>query len=126
MVTAKKKVTKEEIGDILDKTINPRDLAREKFEAYKDYVLSVLEEVKETIEEDGFAEIEDLCFNSPAGDGWGLDSSVINFGPSKQDMDIVQAANMLCFYKMMANGILDVDEKYMSEYDYIYRYKKEF
>ena len=126
MVTAKKKVTKEEIGDILNKTISPRDLAREKFEAYKDYILSILEEVKETIEENDFAKIESFCFDSPAGDGWGIDSSVINFGPSKKEMDIVQAANMLCFYKMMADGKLEVDEEYMDGYDYICKYKKEY
>jgi hypothetical protein len=115
-------MTKKEIGDILNKVINPRDLAREKFEAYKNYIISILEEIKEVIEKDNFAKIESFCFESPAGDGYGLDSSVIDFGPSNYSMDIIQATNMLCFYKMMASGMLDVDEKYQDGYGYVNQY----
>lgn len=112
-------MTKNDITKIMNQTFNPKDIAKEKHDAYKKYIISVLSNIVKEIEKENYKRVKDFCFDSPAGDGYGKDNSVIDFGLEGNSMDIVEAINMLTFYKKCSNGEIDVEEKFEKYRDYL-------
>lgn len=107
--------------EIMTKKFNPRDLAKEQAEAYKKYIIDVLDEVRKCVKDGNFSKIDKMLFNSPAGDGWGMDNKVIDFGYDKTPMDISEALNYLAFLKLYSYGEIDVDETFCDGIDYLDR-----
>lgn len=96
------------IMDILNETINPCVLAEKKKEAYKRYVLDLLCEVTDCIECEDWERLNNLCFDSPAGDGYGRDNSVLDFSPdTRKPVDIMGAAYIIEYYNRVARGVID-------------------
>jgi hypothetical protein len=94
--------------DILNETINPCELAKKKKDAYKDYVLDLLRKVIASIECEDWERLNNFCFDSPAGDGYGMDNRVVNFSPNKEKpIDIMGAAYIIEYYNRVARGIID-------------------
>ena len=86
---------KDELSKIMNRTIDPKQLALEQAEAYKGYICNKLSEliaevadVSEITDVEKFA--EKYCFDSPSGDEMGSDNSVIDFGYGNY-ADIVEA-----------------------------------
>lgn len=86
---------KEELVKIMNRTIDPKQLALEQAEAYKGYICNKLSEliaevadVSEITDVEEFA--EEYCFGSPSGNEMGSDNYVIDFG-YKNYADIVEA-----------------------------------
>lgn len=78
-----------ELENIMSITVE--NLAKTQHDALKQYTLNILNKVKQYIEDERYTEIEDLTFESPAGDGWGLDNQVINFGYKEcEELDITE------------------------------------
>ncbi len=105
--------------EIMTKTFNPRELAKEQAEAYLKYIVGVLEEVKESISDGDYFAVKTMTSFSPAGDCMGLDNNFINFGFDKKPMDIIEALNYLKFLENYADGEYDLDEKYCEGREYI-------
>ena len=95
---------KDELSKIMNKIIDPKQLALEQAEAYKGYICNKLSEliaevaaVSEITDVEKFA--EKYCFDSPSGDYMGLDNSVIDFGYDNY-ADIVEAlTKIVSLYK---------------------------
>lgn len=111
-------MNKNEVKEILNKTLDPRKLAGEKFCIYKNYILETLESISTYIFNDNFEKIPDFCFESPAGDGYGRDNSVIDFGFDENHKDIIQALNYLSYLKKYCEG--NIDTAFVDWEDYIY------
>lgn len=83
-----------ELENIMSLTVE--NLAKEQHNALKKHVINVLDKVKQYIEYEKYTEIENLTFESPAGDGWGLDNQVINFGYKEcEELDITEVVYIL-------------------------------
>lgn len=83
-----------ELKNIMSITIE--NLAKTQHDALKRHVINVLDTVKKCIEKEQYDQIEDLTFESPAGDGWGLDNQVIDFSyKDDENMDITEVAWLL-------------------------------
>ena len=96
------------IMDILNEVVNPCELAKKKKEAYKEYVISILTQAKDYVENEDWASLNNLCFDSPAGDGYGMDNSVLDFSPdTNTPIDIMGAAYIIEYYNRVARGIID-------------------
>ena len=100
---------KDELSKIMNKTIDPKQLAFEQAEAYKGYVYSKLcdlmaeiADVDENTDVKKFA--EKYCFDSPSGDGWGKDNYVIDFG-YEDNADIVEALDKIVSLYRYAKGL---------------------
>ncbi len=95
---------KDELSKIMNRTIDPKQLALEQAEAYKGYICNKLSEliaevadVSEITDVEKFA--EKYCFDSPSGDYMGSDNSVIDFGYGNY-ADIVEAlTKIVSLYK---------------------------
>lgn len=86
---------KDELFKIMNRTIDPKQLALEQAEAYKSYICNKLSgliaevaDVSEITDIEKFA--EKYCFDSPSGDEMGSDNYVIDFGYGDY-ADIVEA-----------------------------------
>ena len=61
--------------------INANNLRQKQYVAYKAHVLGILDEIRNTIRQDGDPNrLMKHVMYSPAGDGMGMDNHVINFG----------------------------------------------
>ena len=98
--------------EIMTKKFNPRKLAEEQHEAYKQYILNILDKVKETITRGAYSDIEKMTAFSGAGDGWGNDNHYIDFGFDKEPMDIMEAVNYLAYLDQYAFNDIPVDTEY--------------
>lgn len=99
------------IMDILNETINPCELAKKKKDAYKSYVLDLLRRVTSCVEHEDWKSLNDFCFDSSSGDGYGMDNSVLDFSPDeKTPIDIMGAAYIIEYYNRVARGIIDPEE----------------
>lgn len=95
---------KDELSKIMNRTIDPKQLALEQAEAYKGYICNKLSEliaevadVSEITDVEKFA--EKYCFDSPSGDYMGSDNSVIDFGYGNY-ADIIEAlTKIVSLYK---------------------------
>lgn len=70
-------------------------LAKKQHDALKEHVLSVLDEIADIVENEKYEQIEVHTFSSPAGDGYGLDNDVIDFGYGDDHLDILEVAEVL-------------------------------
>lgn len=112
-------MTKNDITRVMEEVYSPKDIAKKKYEAYRKYVLQVLDNVKQEIERESFSNIEKHLFESPAGDGYGLDNHCIDFGTNTARMDLYDACQMLQFYKLYTQtDMLPLTATYMDGYDY--------
>ena len=100
---------KDELSKFMNKTIDPKRLALEQAEAYRDYIYSKLSDlmaeiadVDENTDVEKFA--EKYCFDSPSGDYMGSDNSVIDFGYG-DNADIVEALNKIVSLYRYAKGL---------------------
>ena len=100
---------KDELSKIMNKTIDPKQLAFEQAEAYRGYIYSKLSDlmaeiadVDENTDVEKFA--EKYCFDSPSGDGWGKDNCVIDFGYDG-NADIVEALTKIVSLYRYAKGL---------------------
>ena len=98
--------------EIMTKTLNPRKLADEQYEAYKQYILDVLDRIKEKLELCAYTEIEKMTAFSGSGDGYGNDNYYIDFGFGEKPMDIVEAINYLAYLDSYAVGDVPIDMEY--------------
>lgn len=105
--------------EIMAKTLSPRDLAREKYIAYKAYIRDVFMKCAECVGKEQFQKIVDMTASSPAGDGYGKDNRFIDFGFDEAPKDIFEALNHLEFLRKYANGELDIDEKFYEGMEYL-------
>lgn len=101
--------------EIMNKTVSPRDLAREKYIAYKAYIRDIFMMCANCAGNEEFQKIVDLTACSPAGDGYGSDNRFIDFGFDDAPKDIFEALNYLEFLRRYANGEIGVDEKFYGE-----------
>lgn len=104
---------KDELSKIMNKTLDPKQLAFEQAEAYRGYIYSKLSDlmaeiadVDENTDVEKFA--EKYCFDSPSGDYMGSDNSVIDFGYG-DNADIVEALTKIVSLYRYARG-LDSDK----------------
>lgn len=112
-------MTKNDITKMMEEVHSPKELARKKYEAYKTYVLQVLDNVKQEIERESFSNIEKYLFESPSGDGWGLDNHCIDFGINNRVMDIYDACQMLQFYSLYSKtDLLPITATYIDGLNY--------
>lgn len=86
---------KEELSKIMNRTIDPKQLALEQAEAYKGYICNKLSEliaeVADVSENTNVKKFEEkYCFDSQSGDYAGQDNCVIDFG-YRGNADIVEA-----------------------------------
>lgn len=100
---------KDELYKIMNKTLDPKQLALEQAEAYKGYIYSKLNDlmteiagVDENADVEKFA--EKYCFDSPSGDCMGSDNSVIDFGYG-DSVDIVEALTKIVSLYRYAKGL---------------------
>lgn len=100
---------REELSKIMNKTIDPKQLALEQAEAYKGYICNKLSEliaevadVSEITDVKKFA--EKYCFDSQSGDYAGQDNCVIDFG-YKDNADIVEALTKIVSLYRYAKGL---------------------
>lgn len=100
---------KDELSKIMNKTLDPKQLAFEQAEAYRGYIYSKLSDlmaeiadVDENTDVEKFA--EKYCFDSPSGDYMGSDNSVIDFGYG-DNADIVEALNKIVSLYRYAKGL---------------------
>ena len=70
-------------------------LAKKQHDALKEHVLSVLDEIADLVENEKYEQNEVRTFSSPAGDGYGLDNDVIDFGYGDDHLDILEVAEVL-------------------------------
>ncbi len=105
-------ISKESVGSIMKKQVDPRALAAEKLKAYREFVIYRLREIALSIEsgclEDVFDKQEDLVRESPAGDCYGADNTYINFGYDEDGMDIKDALNLIAYLKIYSEGLYDI------------------
>lgn len=88
-------------------SIDTKSLSYKQHEGLKKHVLSVLKEVQNTIENEEYENIESFTFYSPAGDGHGQDSEVINFSWDKSnEQDISEVVRTLMYLKNKNEGEL--------------------
>lgn len=100
---------KDELFKIMNKIIDPKQLALEQAEAYKSYIHSKLNDlmaeiadVDENTDVEKFA--EEYCFDSSSGDDWGQDNCVIDFGYG-DNADIVEALTKIVSLYRYAKGL---------------------
>lgn len=100
---------KDELSKIMNKTIDPKQLAFEQAEAYRAYIYNRLSDlmveiadVDENTDVEKFA--EKYCFDSPSGDYMGSDNFVIDFGYG-DNADIVEALNKIVSLYRYAKGL---------------------
>ncbi len=100
---------KDELSKIMNKTIDPKQLALEQAEAYKGYICNKLSElitevadVSEITNVKKFA--EKYCFDSLSGDYGGQDNCVIDFG-YRDNADIVEALTKIVSLYKYAKGL---------------------
>ena len=103
------KMKKDELFQIMNKTIDPKQLALEQAEVYRGYIYSKLSDlmaeiadVDENTDVEKFA--EKYCFDSPSGDYMGSDNCVIDFGYG-DNADIVEALTKIVSLYRYAKGI---------------------
>lgn len=70
-----------DISDLLK--ITPETLAEQQFAALKTYTVKKLRNISDLISTERFDEVSKQLFDSPAGDGYGLDSTCIDFSETK-------------------------------------------
>lgn len=103
-------MTKQEVAAKMKKTISPSELAMEKLNVYQSYCLEILNKaVTAFVELDAESVIEDLTFDSPAGDSYGLYNRPLNFGFNRP-MDICEAIEYLEKLSLVASGDMDPDK----------------
>lgn len=112
-------MTKKDIGKIMTQKFDPRAIAREQHDAYRQYILDVLKDVTEKVAKGDFTAVADMTVFSPAGDCMGWDNHFINFGYDNRARDILEALNRLAYLERYADGEFDLDENYCSSRDYI-------
>ena len=105
--------------EIMNKVLNPRDLAREKANAYRKYILDVLDEVKKKISNGKYTDVIEMTAFSADGDGYGNENDYIDFSYNDRPMDIKQALNLLAYLEKYANGTISVDEDYREGMNYM-------
>lgn len=100
---------KDELFQIMNKTIDPKQLAIEQAEAYRGYIYSKLSDlmaeiadVDENTDVEKFA--EKYCFDSPSGDYMGSDNCVIDFGYG-DNADIIEALTKIVSLYKYAKGL---------------------
>lgn len=98
--------------EIMQKTVSPRDLAKEKYLAYKEYIVNVLRTLATSVEDEYFEAVANCTVLSPSGDAYGSDNRYIDFGFDDKPCDIVEALNRLEFLRRYADGEFDIDDKY--------------
>lgn len=76
---------------------NPKTLAELQHRELKKHTLQILSIITDLIESENYNEIENYLFESPAGDGYGMDSSCIdfNYGVNDIGMDIEEIVGRL-------------------------------
>lgn len=105
--------------EIMTKTLSPRDLAREKYIAYKAYIRDVFMKCAECTGNEQFQQIVDMTAPSPAGDGYGKDNRFIDFGFDENQKDIFEALNYLEYLRRYANGDIELDEKFYEGMEFL-------
>lgn len=103
------------IAEVMNKIISPKDLAQEKFNAYLEFCCNRLDDVKEMFKDLDVDSLSDVTFISPAGDCMGLDNICINFSYDNYVIDVNQAfSRLLLLYHFMNDDITqdDFDRKW--------------
>ena len=78
-----------ELKDLMN--LNVSNLAKAQHEELKKHVIHVLEKVLDAVKDEKYDDIKDMTFESPSGDGWGMDNDCINFSYSNGDkMDVME------------------------------------
>lgn len=100
---------KDELYKIMNKTLDPKQLALEQAQAYKNYICSKLSDlIAEIADVDENTDVEKFakkyCFDSPSGDYMGSDNSVIDFG-YRDYADIVEALIEIVSLYRYAKGL---------------------
>ena len=93
----------------LDKlmTTTPESLAKLQHDTLKAHFLDVLKSIQDAIQHEEYNEEDLPLFNSPAGDGWGLDNVCIDFSYAghSDPIDIQEALTMLRKLRAIAKGV---------------------
>ena len=101
---------KKKIAEIMNQEYNPRKVAENKYEAYKKYILEIIEDVKECVEDLDLELLEKISFDSYAGDGYGDNNSCINFAYEENDKkDLHEALEYLIWLRKYADGLIPID-----------------
>lgn len=105
--------------EIMNKKFNPRALAQEQADAYRKYIIGVLDEIKTKVSEQEYSDVEPMTAFSPAGDGYGTDNNFIDFGFDSKKRDIMEALNYLKYLELFADGEIDLDENFCEGRNYL-------
>ena len=112
-------MTKEKLKEIMTRKFDPRAIAREQHDEYRKYIVGLLKDVVEMVEDGDYRAVADMTEYSPAGDCMGCDNSFIDFGFGTGPKDILEALNLLVYLDRYADGEFDLDEDYCEGRDYI-------
>jgi len=90
---------------LIDFGVSEQEIAKIKYNKYKEGMLHIAKKLVKAIEECDITFIKDHLSNSPAGDCMGIENTIIDFNSiAKQEYctDIEQALNTLKIYKKQA------------------------
>ena len=108
------------VREIMEKKVNPRELASEQHDVLQRHVVSVLEHLIEYVQYERYDDIlNEMVFESPSGDYTGMDNAVIDFGYDGTPKDIRQILNQLAFLSDYADGNLPIEATYSEDNDYV-------
>jgi hypothetical protein len=83
----------------------PEALAKLQYKELKSFVLERLNEIVQLIKDDKYEKLDEFLFNSPAGDGYGMDNMCINFSYDALEnrVDISEIVEKLTYLKSIMN-----------------------
>lgn len=86
---------------LINAGVSLKEINKIKYESLKLYIIDVLKRVIDIVDKENFDLLKEYIFESPAGDGYGLDNNCIEFGGimGKNDIDIYEAIEQLKSFK---------------------------
>ena len=111
------KINKQKLSEIMTRKISPREIARDKYIAYCEFVEARLAHIAQNISlgcfETLYDERKELFCNNPYGDDMGKGNTFINFGYTDEPIDIKEALNLLAYLEVYSSSeIVPIDMEY--------------
>lgn len=91
------------IKDIM--SINVNNLKKTQHTALKAFTIDILKTMIVNIENDNYVDAMAMLFDSPAGDGYGLDNRCISFNYTYDDDNIIDIGDILDKLQSLHNGM---------------------
>jgi len=88
-------MTEETLTYLRKAKVSEKEIARLQFEELYDHSMQILRDVLQCLGNKKYNDIKKMTFFSPAGDGYGLDNSCLNFGTIEEPIDIFEMVETL-------------------------------